>query len=113
MGLMAWTRSRSISSKAIILTGCTENLISCRANKEDRSMRLSVIGLGKLGAPLAALFASKGHHVVGVDISAECVRMLASGRAPVEEPHLQQLIDGNQGRLTATMRYQDAVLARD
>ena len=32
-------------------------------------MQLAVIGLGKLGCPMAALFASAGHDVVGADLS--------------------------------------------
>ncbi len=28
-------------------------------------MNISVIGLGKLGSPMAAVFASKGHTVIG------------------------------------------------
>jgi UDPglucose 6-dehydrogenase len=62
-------------------------------------MRLSIVGLGKLGSPLAAVFATKGHDVVGVDASVECVRLLASGKAPVQEPYLQDLIDASRGPL--------------
>jgi len=51
-------------------------------------MRLSIVGLGKLGTPLAAVFASKGHYVFGVDVNPERVAALACGRAPVEEPRL-------------------------
>jgi UDPglucose 6-dehydrogenase len=76
-------------------------------------MRLSVIGLGKLGAPLAAVLASRGHHVIGVDLNPEYVRLLASGKAPVEEPQLQHLIDKNRARLKATTSYEDAVLGSD
>jgi UDPglucose 6-dehydrogenase len=76
-------------------------------------MRLSVIGLGKVGSPLAAVFASKGHHVIGVDVAVEYVRMLASGKAPVQEPHLQELIDASKSRLTANVSYEDAVLGSD
>ncbi len=32
-------------------------------------MKLAVFGLGKLGAPLAAVLAHKGHQVVGVDVN--------------------------------------------
>ena len=44
---------------------------------------LSVIGLGKLGSPMAAVFASKGFNVVGLDLNHEFVDNLNSGRAPV------------------------------
>lgn len=76
-------------------------------------MQLSVIGLGKLGSPLAAVLASKGHKVVGVDVNPDYVRALAAGKAPVEEPGLQALIDSAKGRLTSTMDYEKAVLASE
>lgn len=65
-------------------------------------MHISVIGLGKLGSPLAAVLASKGHQVVGVDLNPEYVSSINAGRAPVQEPGLQKLIDANGGRLRAT-----------
>jgi UDPglucose 6-dehydrogenase len=49
-------------------------------------MRISVVGLGKLGAPLVAVLASKGFEVVGVDRIPEQVSALRAGRAPVVEP---------------------------
>jgi UDPglucose 6-dehydrogenase len=76
-------------------------------------MQVSVIGLGKLGSPLAAVLASKGHQVVGVDVNPDFVRALAAGKAPVEEPGLQALIDASKGRLTATTDYEAAVLASE
>jgi UDPglucose 6-dehydrogenase len=71
-------------------------------------MRISVVGLGKLGAPLAAVFASKGFSIVGTDLNRTFVEAINQGNAPVEEPRLQELIEGNRERLTATS---DAVAA--
>jgi UDPglucose 6-dehydrogenase len=65
-------------------------------------MRLAVVGLGKLGAPLAAVLASKGNEVLGVDVNSEAVRLINEGRAPVEEPGLQDLVTASRERLTAT-----------
>jgi UDPglucose 6-dehydrogenase len=65
-------------------------------------MKISVVGLGKLGSPLAAVFASKGFHVVGYDLNPAAVAALSAGRAPVDEPRLQELIDASRDRLTAT-----------
>lgn len=76
-------------------------------------MRISVIGLGKLGAPLAAVFASKGFPVVGVDLNPDAVAAINAGRAPVDEPRLQDLIDAHRERLTATTSIADAVAASD
>jgi len=65
-------------------------------------MNISVIGLGKLGAPLAAVFASKGFPVVGTDLNPGFVDAINTGRAPVDEPRLQELISENRERLRAT-----------
>jgi UDPglucose 6-dehydrogenase len=65
-------------------------------------MRIAVVGLGKLGAPLAAVLASKGNEVLGVDISDEVVRQVNEGRAPVDEPGLQELVSASRERLRAT-----------
>jgi UDPglucose 6-dehydrogenase len=64
--------------------------------------RVAVIGLGKLGAPLAAVLASKGHDVIGIDVHEPTVQLLDAGRAPVEEPGLQDLLTAHGSRLHAT-----------
>lgn len=73
-------------------------------------MKISVIGLGKLGSPLAAVLASKGHQVIGVDINREFVEKINCGKASVAEPQLQELISRNRNRLRATPSYEEAVL---
>jgi UDPglucose 6-dehydrogenase len=65
-------------------------------------MRVAVVGLGKLGAPLAAVLASKGNDVLGIDVNPDVVRLLGEGTAPVDEPGLQELISASRERLTAT-----------
>jgi len=76
-------------------------------------LRISIIGLGKLGAPMAAVMAHKGHTVVGVDINPAYVTAIQEGRAPVNEPGLGEMIQANRERLSATLSYEDAVLATD
>ncbi len=61
-----------------------------------------MIGLGKLGAPLAAFLACKGFEVTGVDIDENVAAVVNEGRAPVEESRLQEMMDGAEGRLSAT-----------
>src|SRR5205807_9347544 len=46
-------------------------------------VRVSVIGLGKLGAPMAACFAAKGFTTIGVDQNDAYVEAINDGRAPV------------------------------
>jgi UDPglucose 6-dehydrogenase len=65
-------------------------------------MHVAVVGLGKLGAPLAAVLASKGNEVLGIDVNPEAVRLLNEGRAPVDEPGLQALVTASRERLSAT-----------
>ncbi|MBI3597171.1 MAG: UDP-glucose/GDP-mannose dehydrogenase family protein [Nitrospirae bacterium] len=76
-------------------------------------MRLSVIGLGKLGASSAACFAAKGFEVIGVDINKDFVDAINNGQAPVYEPRLQEFIARSQGRLKATQDYAEAIRNSD
>lgn len=69
----------------------------------------SVVGLGKLGAPLAAVLARAGFNVFGVDLNANVVAALNEGRAPYPEPGLQEAIDDSEGRLRATTHLAEAV----
>jgi UDPglucose 6-dehydrogenase len=72
-------------------------------------MRISVIGLGKLGAPWAAVLASKGFDVAGVDRISAHVSALQGGRAPVIEPGLQELLARKKGQIVATTDIRHAV----
>ena len=71
--------------------------------------RISVIGLGKLGACIAACFADKGFEVVGADVSARTVDLVNKGQAPVIEPGLAEMTVRVRGRLRATQNVADAV----
>lgn len=76
-------------------------------------MRVSVIGLGKLGASMAAAMASRGLDVVGVDVDAETVARVNEGRAPVDETGLDAMIASNRERLRATSSVEEAVLGSE
>jgi UDPglucose 6-dehydrogenase len=67
-------------------------------------MRISVVGLGYLGAVHAASMASLGHEVVGVDVDAARVEALRLGRSPFYEPGFDDLLADLQssGRLTVS-----------
>jgi len=56
------------------------------------SRSISVFGLGYVGTVTAACLAHKGHNVIGVDLSAGKVEALQSGRSPVVEPRVGDLI---------------------
>ena len=74
---------------------------------------VSVIGLGKLGAPIAACFAHKGYRIIGVDANPQTVRLINEGQSPVFEPRLQELIQASRNKFIATQDYDEAVLASD
>ncbi len=74
---------------------------------------LSIIGLGKLGSPMVAAYASKGYKVIGVDINPEFVRLINEGKPPVFEPKLAEYLKNNKERISATNSYEEAILNSD
>ncbi|MEM2598740.1 MAG: nucleotide sugar dehydrogenase [Thermoproteota archaeon] len=74
-------------------------------------MMLCVVGLGYVGLPSAAIFASKGFNVLGVDIDAEKVEMVKRGVSYLKEPGLDKLIVRviSDGRLRATTNIDEAL----
>lgn len=64
---------------------------------------ICVIGIGYVGLPTAAMFASKGHRVVGYDLNEKAVNALNKGEIIIEEPGLGDLVKQvvASGRLTA------------
>lgn len=53
---------------------------------------VSIVGLGKLGACMAACMASKGIRVVGIDVNPETVHALSLAQAPTYEPGLAEML---------------------
>jgi UDPglucose 6-dehydrogenase len=78
-----------------------------------RAAPVAVLGLGKLGAPLAAVLAQRGHAVIGVDVDAARVQQVREGRAPVNEPGLTDRLRQAGQHLTATTDTAAAVAASD
>ena len=70
-------------------------------------MRLTVIGCGHLGATHAACMAEIGHDVLGVDIDADKVDLLNTGRAWFLEPGLDEMLARHtrSGRLRFTTSF--------
>ncbi|HVY12362.1 MAG TPA: nucleotide sugar dehydrogenase [Alphaproteobacteria bacterium] len=78
-----------------------------------QALSLSVVGLGKLGSPFAAVMAAKGFRIIGVDKNPAYVRAINAGKAPVPEPLLQAFIKRGRARLSATSKIEEAVLGSD
>lgn len=55
-------------------------------------MRIAIFGLGYVGTVTAAGFAGEGHQVWGVDVDPVKVDQISSGRSPVVEPGIDDLI---------------------
>jgi nucleotide sugar dehydrogenase len=70
------------------------------------------VGLGKIGLPLAALYAGRGVDVIGVDINPDVVSSVDAGRCHIGgEPGLEQAVRAahDAGRLRATTDTSEAV----
>jgi UDPglucose 6-dehydrogenase len=77
-------------------------------------VKITVIGTGYLGTTHAACMAELGYEVLGLDILPERVATLASGRVPMYEPGLEELlrkhvagIEGSTGRLRFTTSWEE------
>jgi UDP-N-acetyl-D-mannosaminuronic acid dehydrogenase len=66
-------------------------------------IKICVIGLGYVGLPTAAVFASRGVEVLGVDINDHAVEMINDGKVHIVEPDLDILVKGAvaAGKLSA------------
>ncbi|MCA8969781.1 MAG: nucleotide sugar dehydrogenase [Planctomycetes bacterium] len=73
-------------------------------------MRISIFGMGYVGAVSSACFAELGHEVVGVDLNPQKLEAIAAGRSPVVEAGVAERIAKAHadGRVRAT---QDAAMA--
>lgn len=56
-------------------------------------MKIVVMGLGYIGLPTAIMFANHGQEVVGVDVNANVIKELNTGKIHIEEPGLQAELD--------------------
>ena len=78
-------------------------------------MRISIFGMGYVGAVCTACLAQRGHQIIGVDVSKHKVELINAGRSPIVEPGLDELLAAgkNAGRIRATNDYTDAIQNSD
>ncbi|CTQ55893.1 GDP-mannose 6-dehydrogenase [Roseibium album] len=74
-------------------------------------MKISVFGLGYVGIVTAACLSRDGHKVVGIDNQQVKVNLVNSGRTPIVEDYVGELIEKGvaSGLLTATTNVQEAI----
>jgi len=72
--------------------------------------RVSMIGLGYIGLPTAALIASRGCEVLGIDVNPSIVATLNSGKIHIVEAELDVLLSGAvaSGRFRASLQPEPA-----
>lgn len=72
---------------------------------------ISVIGMGKLGLPLALLYAENGYRVIGYDIVKSSIEKLQQGISPISEEGVQRLLTSNRKRLSFTSQIADIAIS--
>ena len=69
-------------------------------------MKVAVVGIGRVGLPLAIFFASKGVYTYGLDVDAKKIDMLREGKMPFKENGAQEALDKVNGKsFKATMDF--------
>jgi nucleotide sugar dehydrogenase len=79
-------------------------------------MKIAVVGMGKIGLPLAVQYAKKGNTVTGIDINPKTIELINQGIEPFpEEDQLKEyLVDVvGKGLLSATLDYEKGIKGAD
>lgn len=78
-------------------------------------MRISIFGLGYVGAVCAGCLSARGHEVVGVDVSNAKIDLINQGKSPIVEPGLEELLQAGiqNGRLRGTTDFSEAIRSTD
>ena len=73
--------------------------------KAVKAKKIAVLGLGYVGLPVSAVFASRGFEVIGVDVEPLIVETINSGQVHIVEPDLDMLVQAAVagGKLRATL----------
>lgn len=77
---------------------------------ESKFKKVSVVGLGYIGLPTAAVIASRGIDVIGLDVKPEVVDTINNGGIHIIEPGLDVVVQGvvSTGKLKASLKAEPA-----
>ena len=81
-----------------------------------KTLRVCVIGIGRIGLPTALSFAKSGLQTIGVDINENLVKNVNSGKFPLkDEPGYEEIFDDviKNKKFSATTEIEDAVSNSD
>lgn len=83
--------------------------------EEREKYVITAVGCGRMGLPMACLFADAGFKVVCLDVNPKIIKQINEGKSPFLEPGLEKLIKKNlkEGRLTATNDVKAAISKSD
>ena len=79
---------------------------------DSKTLRVCVIGIGRIGLPTALSFAKSGLQTIGVDINEKLVENINSGKFPLkDEPGYDEIFDSvlKTKKFSATTKIEDAV----
>ena len=83
---------------------------------DSKTLRVCVIGIGRIGLPTALSFAKSGLQTIGVDINEKLVENINSGKFPLkDEPGYDEIFDSvlKTKKFSATTKIEDAVSNSD
>ncbi len=105
----------SKSTNAAVLNDQAEIVVNQPDANAEPKPRLSVFGLGYVGAVSTGCFADLGFEMIGVDADPRKVELIQRGEAPIFEPGLVELLWNGirENRVSATTRAHEAVLSSD
>ena len=95
----------------------TKNLVSLDGSKineclNKKSLKIGVVGIGRIGLPTALCFANAGFQTIGIDINEKLVDMIKSGDYPLkDEPEFDKIFESvlSQKTFSATTNISEAI----
>jgi len=78
-------------------------------------MRISIFGLGYVGAVCVGCLSQRGHDIVGVDVAQTKIDLISAGKSPIVEPGLEALLGAgvSSGRIRGTTDVAEAIEQTD